>query len=59
MHEIIDDIANRYSESKEDAIALLTPGAAPRDMKLDPVDHAAWSQLVTTVLASDIALLLY
>ncbi len=57
--KLLDTLRNRYSESEKDAIALLSPGAAPRDTKIDPVNHAAWSQLVTTVLASDIALLLY
>lgn len=50
----------RYANAKKDAMDLLDrPGLARRDGTLDVVDHAAWSQVVITVLASDIALLLY
>jgi len=49
----------RYSGAEKDALALLSVGDAPRDEQLDPVEHAAWSQLAVTVLASDVAILLY
>ena len=55
LHSLLD----RYQNSEEDALALLAIGNLPRNEKLDPVEHAAWSLLATTVLASDIALLLY
>src|SRR5690606_3428317 len=49
----------RFRAAKDGAIALLSVGAAPRDESLDPAEHAAWTQLAITVLASDLALLLY
>lgn len=49
----------RYSGSEEDAIALLSIGDTPRNETLDPVEHAAWAQLAATVLAGDMAILLY
>ncbi len=58
-NKLIEFMIKRYSNSKEEALALLKTGEVPRDEKLDPVEVAAWSQLVTTILASDVALLLY
>jgi hypothetical protein len=49
----------RYARAPDDARALLAIGDAPRDPSLDALEHAAWAQLVVTVLASDLALLLY
>ena len=49
----------RYTESPDDAVALLSTGEIDRDKTLNAVDVAAWSQVATTVLASDIAILLY
>jgi len=49
----------RYSKTEKDALALLSAGDAPRDQQLDPAAHAAWAQLAITVLASDVAILLY
>jgi hypothetical protein len=49
----------RYRKADKDAAALLATGDAPRDKKLDPAEHAAWSQLAVTVLASDMAISLY
>ena len=46
-------------EKAEDALAFLSVGDAPRNASLNPAEHAAWAQLTTTVLASDVALLLY
>jgi hypothetical protein len=41
------------------ALKLLDrPAHATRDKNLDPTEHAAWTQLVITVLASDAALCL-
>jgi len=40
-------------------LALLTTGDSPRDEKLQAAELAAWSQLSITVLASDVAILLY
>ncbi len=49
----------RYQDSKDDALALLSTGDAPRNEALDPAEVAAWTQVSITVLASDVALLLY
>jgi hypothetical protein len=49
----------RFSASPNDALALLSQGEAVRNEKLDPAELAAWTQVAVTVLASDIAILLY
>jgi hypothetical protein len=49
----------RYADAQEDALALLATGDSPRDDKLNPAEHAAWTQLSITVLASDAAIALY
>ena len=49
----------RYSAMEDEAKALLAIGNAPRDVKLKPVEVAAWTQVAGTVLASDLAILLY
>ncbi len=49
----------RYTAAPKDAIALLAIGEAPRDSSIDVVENAAWAQLVTTILASDITILMY
>jgi len=49
----------RYSHAPDDAKALLTTGDLSRDESLPLADHAAWTQVTTAVLASDVAILLY
>jgi hypothetical protein len=49
----------RYAGAKDDALALLAVGEAPRDETLNPAEHAAWTQVAATVLASDVAILVY
>lgn len=49
----------RYASSVGDARALLTTGDAPTDAAIDPVELASWTQVVVTVLASEIALSLF
>ena len=49
----------RYKANEGDAKKLLSVGDSPRDEKLNVVDHAAWTQVVLTVLASDVALWVY
>ena len=34
-------------------------GEAARDEKLNPAEHAAWTQVAITLLASDLSILLY
>ena len=57
--KLLSGMRARYREAPEDAKALLSQGDAPRDEQFEVVEHAAWTQLAVTVLASDIALLLY
>jgi len=49
----------RYAGAEEDALGLLSTGDAPRDQSLNLAEHAAWTQVAATVLASDVAILLY
>mgnify|MGYP001327599535 CR=1 FL=1 len=49
----------RYSNSEKDAAALLSIGDMPRNQDYDLVEHAAWCQLATIVLASDAAITVY
>ena len=53
------DRDGRYGENPKDADMLLTVGDAPRDATLSAVEVAVWSQVAGTVLASDLAILLY
>ncbi len=57
--DLLQAMKRRYQNDDASAVALLSQGDAPRDTTLNPADHAAWAQVATTVLASDIALLLY
>jgi hypothetical protein len=56
---LLQTMRERYQGAQQDALALLATGDAPRDEKLPPAEHAAWTQLAATVLASDLAILLY
>ena len=56
---LLQQLKTRYSKSPDDAKALLATGEAPSDESIDAKELAAWSQLVTTVLASDLAILVY
>jgi hypothetical protein len=49
----------RFSKDKPAAESLLSYGDAARNKKLDAAEHAAWTQVTATVLASDVAILLY
>ncbi len=49
----------RYRDDEAAALALLGTREAPRDGSLPAAEVAAWSQLATTVLASDAAILMY
>jgi len=57
--KLLKSMRERYAAAKEDAVALLSIGDAPRDPKLNPAEHATWAQLCITVLASDLAISLY
>ena len=56
---LLDAMRNRYKDAEEDALALLSMGAAARDKELSPAEHAAWTQVAITLLASDLSILLY
>lgn len=57
--DLLNSMRSRYQEAPADALSLLSIGEVPRDESLDPAEHAAWSQVAITVLASDVALLMY
>jgi len=56
---LLSAMRKRYQEDPAAAKAVLSHGDAPRNKALDPVEHAAWTQLAVTVLASDVAILVY
>ncbi|MEC8420939.1 MAG: DUF1553 domain-containing protein [Verrucomicrobiota bacterium] len=56
---LLDDARNRFSNSPESADSLLSTGLANLDSSLDSRDVAAWTQVSSTVLASDPVILLY
>ena len=56
---LLQAMLKRYLAAKQDAVELLSVGEAPRNEALNPAEHAAWTQLTATVLASDISILLY
>ena len=58
--KLLNLMRKRYrGDGQKDAVALLSVGDAPRNDKLDAVEHAAWTQVAATVLASDVAIMLY
>ena len=56
---LLQVMKQRFGETPADALALLSQGEAVRNEKLDPAELAAWTQVAVTVLASDVAILLY
>jgi hypothetical protein len=56
---LLKTITQRYSEHPDDAKQLLAIGDIPRDESLTFTSQAAWTQVCVTVLASDIAIMLY
>lgn len=56
---LLHSMQQRFAANEQAALDLLAIGDAARDTKLNPADHAAWSQVAITVLASDIAISLY
>jgi len=57
--QLLAKMRDRYTDAPADAEALLSVGDAGRDEKLSAAEHAAWTQVAATVLASDVAILLY
>ncbi|MCA9138748.1 MAG: PSD1 domain-containing protein [Planctomycetales bacterium] len=56
---LLEKLTERYRESPDDAVTLLATGDMARDEGLDVALHAAWTQVALTVLASDLAILVY
>ena len=56
---LLDSAKRRFSNSQESADSLLSIGLAKLDSSLDSRDIAAWTQVSSTVLASDPVILLY
>ena len=48
-----------FAENETEAVDLLSVGESPRDENQSLVEQAAWTQVALTVLASDLAILLY
>ena len=57
--KLLDHLSKRYGETPDDAKRYLAVGNARVPSKDSVIDLAAWAQLATTVLASDVAILLY
>jgi hypothetical protein len=57
--DLLTSMNDRFSADKPAAEKLLSHGDAERNKKLDVAQHAAWTQVAATVLASDVAILLY
>ena len=56
---LLEKMRERYRQSPDEAKKLLSFGGGAADEKLEPAEHAAWAQVAATVLASDVAILLY
>ena len=56
---LLDSARNRFSNTPESADSLLSIGLAKLDSTLDAKEVAAWTQVSSTVLASDPVILLY
>jgi hypothetical protein len=57
--ELLASMVQRFNADKPAAERLLSHGDSARDKKLDVAQHAAWTQVAATVLASDVSILLY
>jgi len=58
-NQLLNTMRDRYAAAEKDARDLLNTGEVPRDKSLNSTDHAAWTQMAATVLASDLALMLF
>jgi len=56
---LLATMKKRYADANGEAEALLATGEASLNESIDPIELAAWTQVVTTVLASDVALSLF
>jgi hypothetical protein len=53
LRELFDAERARFAASPEDAAALLSVGESPRDDTLDAADHAAMTNVATTIMTLD------
>ena len=58
-NKLLNLMRKRYVNEEKDAKDLLNTGEVPRDKSLNLTEHAAWTQVAATVLASDLALMLF
>lgn len=56
---LLAKLKERYTDNDRDAQAFLSGSDPPRDKKLNVAEHVAWAQVSLTVLASDLAMLVY
>ena len=56
---LLSQMKSRYAANPDDATRLLSIGEAPLNRDLDPTELAAWAQLSNTILASDLAIMMY
>ncbi|MCA9107078.1 MAG: DUF1553 domain-containing protein, partial [Planctomycetales bacterium] len=57
--QLLTQMRERYEQAPGDAEALVSAGDAPRAESLPVQELAAWTQLATVVLASDVGLMVY
>ena len=57
--KLLETMRLRYRNAEHDAQALLLIGDTPRNEQFDVAEQAAWTQLAVTVMASDVAIMLY
>ena len=57
--QLLGRLRASYAQDQDSAISLLAIGDAARDSELDVAEQAAWTQVSATVLASDLAIMLY
>jgi hypothetical protein len=53
LKELFEKQTTRYAAQPEEALKLLGTGDAPRNPKLDPVELAAWTNVISTILNLD------
>lgn len=58
-NNLLESMRSRYEGDADAAHQLVAVGDFPRPAGLNPVEQAAWTQLVLTVMASDLSILLY
>ena len=57
--KLLKQMKEKFKGSPNDAKDLLSTGDKLRNPQIDLIEHAAWTQVSATLLASDLALLLY